>query len=960
MRNKVKLLAIVPALMLTACQGQKPPTPVVDGHYLSVTATFAETFTKSALDPSGAGVWSPGDALNVFYGSIGSGKFSSSISEASPSAQFSSTIYVTGDDPVGTTVIGVYPYDPANKLEGGAVTVSLPASQTAVAGSFANGACPAVAKSGSSQLAFRYVAGAVAFSVVHEGITSIIFKGNGGELLAGTATCQVSSDAPVPGPVTAGSEEITLVAPSSEGFMVGQTYYATLYPQTLSNGYTITYKIGSAHAEYVDNSPVSISRNAALSLAGKDEGLNFKQTDGNPVFDEDRIVLSFGVCSDTHIDGTATMPANKFRSAMQQMRDKAAEKDPDGIDGVLISGDLNNDPCYNPSYYSIETAALKTLYESVYDPTKIPMIYTVGNHDTYQWWTSNTLKEAQNISNVLGDDYFLYDLDNDARKTYECRDCLVGDYHILCITPTGASPVIYEPWTVKWLDERLAALTTAEPEKYVIVLTHPMIYNTTYGSLLGDYWATSALTEVLSKYPQVMTFSGHLHFPLNDPRSVWQGDFTAFGCGSVRYMAIENGGYEDMSSATVMKDANEFSQGLVLQFDVNGNARVTRMDFYNKTTIGDPWTISYPSRDKSHLQAYSHTRRKAANTPPTLSSIVIDAPEVAVSSVPVSVRFASGTDDEFVHHYVVTLLKDGSVVATKKYLADFYRHAWPKDMKPEWTVSFGPQSTGNYEVRVVAYDSWDGVSGTLSKTFSITKPASASAELYADIDFGGTAVTDARGKVKFTDMGATVGTVTVTSGGKDYSVPALHASTGKYVIGEFKEITSWAAFKSWTASGFSLEAFFVDRTASSSVHGIMSGTQSGGWGLDVRANGKPYCIVGEGASNNANAYKYVNASTAASRTELTHFAGVYDPSDGKLRIYVNGVLDGETAVTGDFCPGAEDSFNKFCLGDDIKIGGAGGDYPCVDMVIVDARIWKGVMTGEEVSAAYQNALKLLK
>ena len=81
MRNKVKLLAIVPALMLTACQGPKPPTPVVDGHYLSVTATFAETFTKSALDPSGAGVWSPGDALNVFYGSIGSGKFSSSISQ---------------------------------------------------------------------------------------------------------------------------------------------------------------------------------------------------------------------------------------------------------------------------------------------------------------------------------------------------------------------------------------------------------------------------------------------------------------------------------------------------------------------------------------------------------------------------------------------------------------------------------------------------------------------------------------------------------------------------------------------------------------------------------------------------------------------------------------------------------------------------------------------------------------
>ena len=958
MKNSLKLL-LVPLALLSACVKPQPPAPPVEGHYLSVTGTFAETFTKSTLDPSGAGVWSPGDALNVFYGNIGSGKFSAAITEASPSAAFTSTIYVTGDDPSGITVVGVYPYDPSNKLEGDAVTVTLPAIQTAVAGSFANGAAPAVAKSNSPMLSFRYVAGAVAFSVVHEGITSIIFKGNDGELLAGTASCTVS-DTPAAGPVSSGSEEITLVAPSTDGFTVGQIYYATLYPQTLSNGFTVTYRKGSAHAEYVDYNSARISRNAALTLAGKDAGLTFMENDGSPVFDENRIVASFGVCSDTHIDGTTTMPANKFKAAMQQMRDKAAENDEDGIDGVLISGDLNNDPCYNASYYSIETAALKTLYESVYDPAKVPMIYTVGNHDTYQWWTSRTLQEAQNISNVLGDKYFLFDLDNDARKTYECRDCLVDGYHILCITPTGASPVIYDSWTVSWLDNKLAELTTAEPEKYVIVLTHPMIYNTTYGSLLGNYWATEALTSVLSKYPQVMTYSGHLHFPLNDPRSVWQGDFTAFGCGSVRYMAIESGGYEDMSSATVMKDANEFSQGLVLQFDVNGNARVTRMDFYNQTTIGEPWTISYPVKNKTHLQAYSHVLRKAANTAPKLSSLVIDVPETAVSSVPFIVKFAAGTDDEFVHHYVVTLLKGGSVVSTKKYLADFYRHGLPKDMKPEWTVNFGNQPTGTYTVEVTAYDSWDAKSETLSKTITIDRPSSADAVLYADIDFDGASVTDSKDKLKFTNKDATIGPATVTSGGKDYSVPALHAYTDKYVIGEFKELASASDFKTWAGSGFCMEAFFVDKTASKSVHGIMCGTQSGGWGLAVRASGKPYFIVGEGSSANTNSYKYKDASAVASNTELTHFVGVYDPGSQKLRIYVNGVLDGESSVTGEFLPGISDTFNKFCLGDDIVIGGEGGDYPCVDMVIVDAKIWKGVMTGEDVAAAYQNALKLLK
>ena len=105
--------------------------------------------------------------------------------------------------------------------------------------------------------------------------------------------------------------------------------------------------------------------------------------------------------------------------------------------------------------------------------------------------------------------------------------------------------------------------------------------------------------------------------------------------------------------------------------------------------------------------------------------------------------------------------------------------------------------------------------------------------LYADIDFDGASVTDSKDKIKFTNKDATIGPATVTSGGKDYSVPALHAYTDKYVIGEFKELASASDFKTWAGSGFCMEAFFVDKTASKSVHGIMCGTQSGGWGLAV-------------------------------------------------------------------------------------------------------------------------------
>ena len=75
-----------------------------------------------------------------------------------------------------------------------------------------------------------------------------------------------------------------------------------------------------------------------------------------------------------------------------------------------------------------------------------------------------------------------------------------------------------------------------------------------------------------------------------------------------------------MATVTTMKGAGKFSQGLLLQFDKRGNARLTRMDFYHKAVIGEPWELGAPRKDRSHLDRYRHEILKARNTPPTLSS----------------------------------------------------------------------------------------------------------------------------------------------------------------------------------------------------------------------------------------------------------------------------------------------------------------------------------------------------
>ncbi|HCQ72210.1 MAG TPA: hypothetical protein DIT75_02250, partial [Rikenellaceae bacterium] len=391
-------------------------------------------------------------------------------------------------------------------------------------------------------------------------------------------------------------------------------------------------------------------------------------------FDPSNIVLSLGVVSDVHVK--PQWAADKWKSALQQLKAKAIENDPNGMAGVLVVGDLIDEPDNN------QLSLFKSTLESEIDVKKTPMIYTIGNHDVPKYaWAATMVSDVAYMRNMFGDDYFQADRDQDMRTKYEARHCVIGDYHILCVSPNGDQPIVYDPVVVSWLDSQLAAITSAEPDKYVIVLTHPMIKNTVYGSRLGEeggiwesnyphYWATDALTPVLKKYPQAVVFGGHLHFPLNDPRSVWQGDFSVFGCASVRYMALENGKYEDMSSATVMKDCNDFSQGNLLQFDASGNMRVLRMDFYNKDVIGEPIESSYPTSDKGHLTKYNHTTRSLANAAPSLSTLSVDVADGTATA-----KWAAGSDDEFVHHYVLTLKKGGSVVSTKKILADFYKCA---------------------------------------------------------------------------------------------------------------------------------------------------------------------------------------------------------------------------------------------------------------------------------------------
>ena len=437
-------------------------------------------------------------------------------------------------------------------------------------------------------------------------------------------------------------------------------------------------------------------------------------------FNEKKVVLNLAVISDTHVNGPNTVPAYKFRSCLVLEKGYAARFG--GLDGVVVAGDLVDSPAWDASKYP-QIDDWKDLYLSVLNPREVPLAYTVGNHDIWKEWTPNTYKEAKQFTRRFGPDFYCNEVgDKRMAEEFECRHNVIGGYHILAVTPDGRDPVVYPQEVIDWLDENLMAITEAEPDKFVIVITHAMIYHTIYGSYLDDvypkhsgYWSTRVLTEVLSKYPQAVVFGGHLHFPLNDPRSIWQGAFTVMGTASTRYMAIDNGGYENMAGLTVMRDKDEFSQGLLLQFDANGNMRAVRMDFYNQTTIGQPWTVRHPCKDGSHLQKYNHERLAAANKAPVLKDLEWkDAGEAKDGRRRVEFSWSAAGDDEFAHTYTLTVKGVGS----KKILSDFYRVPRTNQMKKSWSVCFD-LAPGEYEAELVARDSWDAESNVISKEIKV-------------------------------------------------------------------------------------------------------------------------------------------------------------------------------------------------------------------------------------------------
>ena len=212
--------------------------------------------TKTVVDgTTGEVSWSTEDCISVFDNST-------TATEHNNKFTFSGESSFSGKVPEDATEFyALYPYDADAVFEQGTITATMPAEQTAVAGTFADGTAVMAGKISSGSIAFKNICSHICFTVADDitDVKSITLMGNASEALCGTFTIGWNEDEPQIA-LTEPETYVTLRNADGSALTPG-TYWFTVLPVEFSKGFTVTLS-------KTDGSQKAWSYSSAVSSVG--------------------------------------------------------------------------------------------------------------------------------------------------------------------------------------------------------------------------------------------------------------------------------------------------------------------------------------------------------------------------------------------------------------------------------------------------------------------------------------------------------------------------------------------------------------------------------------------------------------------------------------------------------------------------------------------------------------------
>ncbi len=401
-----------------------------------------------------------------------------------------------------------------------------------------------------------------------------------------------------------------------------------------------------------------------FAITGTSGGLTPEGVVGTP--DDFEPVLRFIACSDIHLNGDENQEAAiRFANLFNDMYDYAENCDYQAVDAIIVAGDFTGGGAAKE--YKVFN---KIIEENKKDETQLLAI--LGNHEFIDY---------RDVDASVGYDVF----QKYVNKKVD-TDVVINGYHFIGVSYDDNGKTF--SGKVKWLDERLAKATAEDPDKPIFVYQHPHPFLTVYGSA---NWGDVDIRAVLSKYPQVVDFSGHSHYSASDPRSVWQGEFTAVGCGSLSaFMG-------NMNYIEGDEDAPGHSGGAwLVECDAEGNVSMKLYDIANRMFFSD---IDYYFTDLSDASKRTHNweKQEELDTAPEFpDDFVIES--YMDENFDTIITFPEAKGYYPAESYKITVSKGLSVVYEKTVISEAVRAT-----DDNVSVNIGQLLSGEYKVRIVAY-----------------------------------------------------------------------------------------------------------------------------------------------------------------------------------------------------------------------------------------------------------------
>ena len=307
-----------------------------------------------------------------------------------------------------------------------------------------------------------------------------------------------------------------------------------------------------------------------------------------------------------------------------------------GVDGFFGLGDFSS--VGGEGDYANYAATLK---EHVRPET--PMINIHGNHE----FKNDNYRE-----------YFIKYFGSDPDTVTEIN----GFSCIAFSGERGATEWTFTSSSLKWLSNAIDEAEDKADGKAVFVFQHPHPWGTVYGS---TYWGDPQINIVLAGHNSVVDFSGHSHFPMNDPRSILQTTFTSVGCGAMATFETD----KDYIPGQHPDGYDPAAQMCIVEADNDGSVRIRGYDLLSDTYICDYYIENVNDSDS---YAYNYRNMKAHDSAPVFPEGT-SARAYRNAGGEWVISFDEAKCNYIVHDYRLTIVNDkGLIVYAGSFVDDYF------------------------------------------------------------------------------------------------------------------------------------------------------------------------------------------------------------------------------------------------------------------------------------------------